>query len=380
MESRFKVPKYIYGVKSGNPHLELYRMKLFEAHKDSVISQIKSGLNMSQKESISMSRKIQQYYSQLIMSVITNRTYNLVFTDEIHLADGMFNIPTPQEMEQFYVDINGIFIRMGISRKYKNDYFKVIEAFKYIIHKLQTWRPTSSPNFLREEIRGSGGALIRITYTIDRYVISIPQVTYNKCVETYKGEPQNLDTAILCCLLRYKTLNSGANQFVVDLQYKEQLRKYGFDFECFGSVFNKYYTHFCSMFYDLEKDFGSCGSFMALKIEQGYYMANPPYDENLLDKMYACVKRGLTSSNSVVILMSIPKWENYELEQRIDNEHLFAVRQIRLEKFHTDMDPSVMVSIPAYINYLFHTKKIEANLSEFLKFYKQIGERIKCGK
>lgn len=364
---KFTIPEYNYGTLSGNPHTETYRMLLFRQHKDIIINKIKQDSPpMNDRQYISLRRKFHQYYSQLIMSIITNRTYSEEWRPQIQLEDGMFNTPTLDETRQFYADLNFALSGFGFNLVYSADCFNIVSSIKDIIHKMMEYNPPQ-PQYTRIEDR------TRVTYKFQSDTISIPKNTYIKCVKAYTGK-DNVDTSILCCLLRYKTLNSGANQFVVDLRYKEALRKTaGFDFECFGSVFNRYYTHYCSMFYDLERDFGSCGSFMALHIDAGYYMANPPYDENLLNKMYACVKQALRGN--VVILMSIPLWTDYELEGRIDTEHLYREKQIREEKFHTDMDPSVMVPIPKYINYLF--TNTTNDIHNFLEFYSKFGKKIK---
>ena len=357
MKYEFEIPKYIYGVDKNDISTELYRMQLFDEYKNTIINTIEKNIFKSppsKKERSHVRKKVHQYFSQLIMSIITNRTYSSVWRKEVILEDGLFNTPTLDETSQFYIDINNILRSYNV--QYKNDQFNIINSFKYIIEKLQQHNP--------HPVEFSCEVTDKVCYNVGHLKLTMSKVIYDKCVKSHKGE--NYQRDILCCLLRYKTLNSGANQFVVDLSYKDELKKYGFNFECFASVFNRYYDNYCSMFYDLEKHFGSCGSFMALKIKAGYYMANPPYDENLLDKMYTCVTRALHDSN-VVILMSIPLWDNYELETRIDAEHLYKKRQVREEQFHTDMDPSIMVLIPKYINYLFYNTSDDIN--NFLKFY-----------
>lgn len=83
------------------------------------------------------------------------------------------------------------------------------------------------------------------------------------------------------------------------------------------------------------------------------YMANPPYDEDLLKHMYEVVKKSLLSSESICFIMSIPQWEDYDLENKIETENIYKLKKIKHEKFHNPFDKMKMITIPPYISYLF---------------------------
>ena len=51
------------------------------------------------------------------------------------------------------------------------------------------------------------------------------------------------------------------------------------------------------MFYDIEKHFGSFGSFYLIKYIKGFYIANPPYDDLLLNKMVNKFINNISKSN-----------------------------------------------------------------------------------
>lgn len=223
-------------------------------------------------------------------------------------------------------------------------------------------------------------------YNLDRYKIppnelQITDIIIEKCQNKYKGSDNLFYDLLLCCLIRYISLSSGANQFVIDLKYKKILReRFGVNFECFASVFNHYYDYYCSMFYDIEKYFGSSGSFMSLKINQGFYIANPPYDDTILNKMYIKVKRSLQSNKPVAFIMNIPKWEDYSLEKNIESDHLYYSKQSKHEYFHDPMKPSRKVLIPPYISYLFfnqaylsENKYLINDIDYIFKTFKNVG-------
>jgi hypothetical protein len=90
---------------------------------------------------------------------------------------------------------------------------------------------------------------------------------------------------ILYC--RYNYLASGSSQATIQPQFKKRLlEQLNIKFELFGSAINSSYTHYCSLFYDIEKYFGSCGSFFDTNLIAGYYEANPPFEKNIIHNMF----------------------------------------------------------------------------------------------
>ena len=42
---------------------------------------------------------------------------------------------------------------------------------------------------------------------------------------------------------------------------------------------------YCSLFYDIDSKFGSFGNFNLIKYQKGFFIANPPYENELLEIM-----------------------------------------------------------------------------------------------
>jgi hypothetical protein len=397
----FNVPEYKYFISTVHPILELYRYQLIINFIEDLTKKINETLvnlpvnsakliplpkfllanNLGQGETNHYIKKnrVHRYFSQLLMSILTDLTYD---KDPVILDDGLLNNCDLKQTEQFYLDLN-YYLDPGSNKKvFTNDEFDIVNSIKKIIKSIYDFVPKISSsdsvyrlvnNFYQldteilkkygpaELTRSSPadspqGGMIDILNTISKH-LQIPENVYRRVKKIYTGPSTQIDDYIFCCLVRYISLGSGANQYVVDLIYKKNLRKkFGVNFECFASVFNHYYDHYCSMFYDIEKYFGSHGSFMALKITQGFYMANPPYDNNLLHKMYLRVKKALHSNKSVAFIMSIPKWENYDLENQIGSEKLYHAKKIKTEYF---LDPMTnkKVLIPPYISYIFANER-----------------------
>jgi hypothetical protein len=90
-------------------------------------------------------------------------------------------------------------------------------------------------------------------------------------------------TSVACVLLRYHTLDSQNQQLAVNPDFYACLRdKHGVNFELFGSPLNCFFDNYCSLFWDIERSFNSKGGFNNIELRRGVYVANPPYDEEIM--------------------------------------------------------------------------------------------------
>jgi phosphorylated CTD-interacting factor 1 len=88
---------------------------------------------------------------------------------------------------------------------------------------------------------------------------------------------------VMCIILRYNSLESYNQQLAILPDLNKYLHnKYNINFELFASSINCFYGNYCSLFFDLEKYFGSNGNFNLLNIKKGFYVANPPFDEEII--------------------------------------------------------------------------------------------------
>jgi hypothetical protein len=67
--------------------------------------------------------------------------------------------------------------------------------------------------------------------------------------------------------------------------------------------------HFCSLFYDLEKYFGSRGNFFNLKPIKGFYLMNPPFNENIINIAINKYLKNLQNNSKIKLFISIPIWD-----------------------------------------------------------------------
>jgi hypothetical protein len=363
MEYTYIKPNYKQGI-NNDIEIELFRYKLIKDYVAKLNTKLKTRY-APKKQTPRQYRKTAIYIAQLIMNVNTNNSFSDKHSSQpdrkIIVEDNLFiRVPTSEEVDGFYRDINYTYDNpdfvspdeFSIKDTISN-FIKQTNEFIDNINKLNTKKQKKFNVITKQEY-----LLYRINNPIakkyglikaKKQFYKLDKRIYDKLKAEYTGPANQIHNYILCALLRYDTLGSEANQFVHNLDYKEMMRKeVGADFECFASMFNHYYSGYCSMFYDIEQFFGSSGSFFGLTMNKGCFHVNPPYDENLLDKMGKHIKANIKPG--VVINAALPKWDNFAVEDAFDKDAL--AKFIVADKF---MNPYTFkyVDIPPYIMYLY---------------------------
>lgn len=136
---------------------------------------------------------------------------------------------------------------------------------------------------------------------------------YNKLLENYlyTKNDNNYKKLLTCLLLRYNILESNNQQLSINPEFKNEVKnKYKINFELFSSSINCEYNNYCSLFYDIEKNFKSKGNFSTIKLKKGFYISNPPFDEELMKDMSSKFVASLKDKNNedLSILITIPYW------------------------------------------------------------------------
>lgn len=117
---------------------------------------------------------------------------------------------------------------------------------------------------------------------------------------------------ILYC--RYNYLTSGSTQASIQPKLKKKLTELlNTKVELFASAINSSYMNYGSLFFDIEKYFGSLGSYFTMKIKAGYYEANPPFEYDIIYNMFAKMIKELdTAENNkrnLLFVIIIPKMD-----------------------------------------------------------------------
>ena len=149
------------------------------------------------------------------------------------------------------------------------------------------------------------------------YIINIPLNLYEKVVKRAiknKTNGQNLDMIIYCLLLRYQSLNiNGCGLSIPDEIAYKMKEKMSIDTEAFSSIINCNLDNYYSLFYDIEKIFGSNGSFFNSVLMKGNYEINPPFDEEIIKMTVEKIIDSIKNSHSeLLFFLIIPQWDNVD--------------------------------------------------------------------
>jgi hypothetical protein len=94
---------------------------------------------------------------------------------------------------------------------------------------------------------------------------------------------------------------------------------------------NSFSDNYCSIFYDIEKYFGSKGNFFDIELKTGIYWCNPPYIDSLMTKTAYKIIQNMDITNNIAFILTIPVWDELtkslkitEITRNLDRENNFS--------------------------------------------------------
>lgn len=142
--------------------------------------------------------------------------------------------------------------------------------------------------------------------------VLIPCYVYDKLKNKYSGPDKMLDTYVWIIIYRYQLLGSNNHQLAVVPQVLDKMSQvFNLNFECFASSINSITSNYCSLYYDVEKYFGSCGSFFNSFPTKGTFSFNPPYQTDVIcrgvNKLFKLLDK---ATDDLTFIITIPIWDN----------------------------------------------------------------------
>ena len=191
-------------------------------------------------------------------------------------------------------------------KKYINQYYNNINKHKYKINI------ENSDNFVYIDFSfEKDDEYLYNSYSLNKF--KLHKKLYNKLIQnyTYKKNDNNFKKLLVCLLLRYNTLESYNQQLSINPEFKNIIKKkYEINFELFASSINCEYNNYCSIFYDIEKNFSSKGNFTSIELKKGFFISNPPFDIEIMKDMSKKYVESLKNKENeeLSILITIPQW------------------------------------------------------------------------
>jgi len=181
--------------------------------------------------------------------------------------------------------------------------------------------------------------------------ILLPIKIYDKLTQSYDGPDNMIDDYLWSIIFRYQLLGSNNHQLAVLPNIMNNMNKdYNLNFECFASAINSTFKNYCSIYWDLERHFGSVGSFFNIIPLRGTFGFNPPYQKDIINlginKLFNFLKE---STEELTFIITIPIWDtegrnimkelyNNELEkQNIEYGDFPIIYEIRNSEYYREM-------------------------------------------
>ena len=96
--------------------------------------------------------------------------------------------------------------------------------------------------------------------------VILPDIVYQNCKKKYNGPINKFNEYLWIIIFRYQLLGSNNHQLGVLPCILEKMKiDFNLSYECFASTINSILPFYCSVFYDVEKYFGSKGEFFNLE-------------------------------------------------------------------------------------------------------------------
>ena len=216
----------------------------------------------------------------------------------------------------------------------------------------------------------------RLNNILDNLLIPIDE--YIKLKKNYTGKESLFNDLIWTILYRYQLLGSNNHQLGVKSNIMSKMNNdFNLNFECFASAINSTFPHYCSIYYDIEKYFGSFGSFYNLTPIRGTFGLNPPYQKEIiemaLNKAILSLESAKKKSLDLTFIITIPIWDeegkhimketfNNDLpQQNINYGDFDIIDKIKKSEFHkiTRMIPKESFTYIDHNFKLFKNKTIQ---------------------
>lgn len=182
---------------------------------------------------------------------------------------------------------------------------------------------------------------IKVYNRLKRRLI-INSLKYSLLLNNFDNIDSYLDNYLFCLLFRYSYLDSGNNQLAINSFIKNIFKESGVNFELFASSINSLSLHYCSLFYDIEKYFGSCGNFFNISLDKGVFWCNPPYDELILSKTADKLYDLLNSDKKLIFIITLPVWDSY-------TQNLLDTKSFdNIIRNNNDLDPNIFSDFYIY--------------------------------
>lgn len=143
--------------------------------------------------------------------------------------------------------------------------------------------------------------------------IIIIKKIYKKIKQRYEGNVTNFLALIWASLFRYKYLKMHYLCALEENLFHDLNKKLNINVDLFSSITNCNLNYFCSPFYDLEKYFGSIGTYYNFTPIFGNYLLIVTYNLFYILKMFEYINDILSKTTDVMFFTVLPVWSHDDI-------------------------------------------------------------------
>lgn len=158
-----------------------------------------------------------------------------------------------------------------------------------------------------------------VIYTRGGYEYIMKRSQWELAKRKYNGPREDFNELVCLMLARYIACGTTRNHCSAPPEVIEFSRA---RCELFGSPINTVLSEYCSAFSDIERFFGSMGSFFDFEFSSGVYFMNPPYDESLILDATKRVFEAMDSGIEFTVIAVLPVWDVESQERHRGRIHV----------------------------------------------------------
>ena len=405
----YKDYKYIYETINTNYLLiELERIKLYNKfilHFKKIYYKIIDKFKTNKNININDKNTFPQ--ENLLIDLISTLILNMR-NDNIILFDPFFNKESPFEkikLKNYFsnkkciLTLSNELIRWCIkilsklSNKYIKYYNKLFNTIKYLNDNEDNIKSKYSilfekvDNYIRINLKKDNDIIHYIK--LPNYIfIHLIKLYNNTIYNEYNNENIKDDKVIehiYIIFIRYNSISNGNNQSSILPSFKKLIKNnLNIKIELFGSALNTSMYKFGSIFYDIEKVFGSIGNYFDTNIIIGYYEINPIFDKCLIDNIFIKCNNELHNAEKnkygLLFLLILPasyfKLSNinlfnnnygslpHDIQKFIKYKKILSKEKFPYIRYNRDMTKTIVSSIVKTNIIICHTSYISEYVSK----------------
>jgi hypothetical protein len=322
-----------------SPILEIYRGKMYLIIVNNFIHNC---INIFDKEIFSFKKSFNRTLTNLLSSWLFDLYSKYDFKNDVFFPSNFKNTEVIKNVLKDYT--NNKFESNETETKIKIITDKLIVNYELCLNNLNSYKKSNyffnnyknfiiSKKLMNDKSYPYYKFSIKLNFTIKDIKLEnilnniiIPEDVYIRCKKKYCGLLKYFDTNIWIIIFRYQLLGSNNHQLAVLPSILEKMNKdFNLDFECFASSINSISNNYCSIYYDIERFFGSKGSFFNFTPISGTYSFNPPYQSELITngiyKLFKYLDYSYANKKILNFIITIPIWDIEGKKQMEDNNN-----------------------------------------------------------